>query len=323
MWQKTRLYTSASNDEDASSTIATNARGADAGMAMVNAMQKFSIKVDEINSTAKPAQLQATKNRMLGTTLLMLVLPEPLETLTNIFENATGTREMSKLFLPGRKTTERAMGASDHFILKGTNMPKIQPALLSFMAVGNYHTSAISSLSETNQTGLAPICLIPDNKDSTKKRPRQKRRWESLMRSAPPRLTQVSRLLESSRALLICNKSWRMTVFFFQFGSLFGLGICENQKQPNQQFNGQLDLSLEVRTTATPYTFDTQLLPSSASPPPPPPPRDLSPLQHRVLQTLQLPLASLRTTTSAPPPLRCDPLLASSPTNQQTPYSHS
>ena len=138
MWQKTRLYTSASNDEDASSTIATNARGADAGMAMVNAMQKFSIKVDEINSTAKPAQLQATKNRMLGTTLLMyshialdaegedmLVLPEPSETLTNIFENATGTREMSKLFSPGRKTTERAMGASDHFILKGTNMTKI------------------------------------------------------------------------------------------------------------------------------------------------------------------------------------------------------
>ena len=79
-----------------------------------------------------------SKNRMLGTTLLMyshialdaegedmLVLPEPSETLTNIFENATGTREMSKLFSPGRKTTERAMGASDHFILKGTNMTKI------------------------------------------------------------------------------------------------------------------------------------------------------------------------------------------------------
>ena len=39
---------------------------------------------------------------------------------------------------------------------------------------------------------------------------------------------------------------------FFQFGSLFGLGICENQKQPNQQFNGQVNLLLEVRTMIRP-----------------------------------------------------------------------
>ena len=77
---------------------------------------------------------------------------------------------MSKLFASGLKTRERAMGASDHFFLKGSNKPKIQPALLGFMAVGNYHMGAITSLCDTNLTGLAPTCLIPDNKDSTKKK---------------------------------------------------------------------------------------------------------------------------------------------------------
>ena len=171
------------NDKDGNSTIGGSVAVPDAAGAMVNAMQRFNLKVDELSSNVKPAQLQATKNRMMGTNLLMyahlakgpdgedaLVLPEPSECLTNIFENATSAREMSKLFASGLKTTERAMGASDHFILKGSNMPKIQPALLGFMAVGNYHGGPITSLSDTNLTGLAPTCLIPDNKDSTKKK---------------------------------------------------------------------------------------------------------------------------------------------------------
>lgn len=170
------------NDKDSNSTVATATGNLGTGN-MVNALESFTSRLEEVSSKAKPAQLQATKARALGSTLLMyahiardkngddtLILPEASETLTHIVDHATSTREMSKLFESGLKTTGRTMEKSDHYILKNVNMPKIQPAVLGYMAIGAYHTSTISSLCDTNLTGLAPICLIPDTKDSSKKK---------------------------------------------------------------------------------------------------------------------------------------------------------
>ena len=54
------------NNKDRNSTLVGTVGAHDATGTMVNAMQRFSLKIDELNSTAIPAQLKATKNRMMG-----------------------------------------------------------------------------------------------------------------------------------------------------------------------------------------------------------------------------------------------------------------